>query len=288
LSRPLSISVVTPSFNQAGTIEETIRSVREQNYPECEHYVIDGGSRDETVRILERQPHLLWISEPDRGQTHAINKGMHRAKGDIVAYLNADDCYRPGALAAVAEAFEDPQCAVLVGRCDVIDETGNTIGVYEPRLDSRADLLRWWKWGEGFCLPQPAMFWRRSAMEIVGLFDPTFDMAMDLEMWMRLAQRFPFTLTERTLAAYRQTPETKTSRRRADMVLDCNRAARMHIELAEPEDREGLVRELDRHAAGELLTIAEDLGDRGALRQAFAFSRTIATSTRFWRTLIGT
>jgi cellulose synthase/poly-beta-1,6-N-acetylglucosamine synthase-like glycosyltransferase len=287
LSRPLSISIVTPSLNQAGTIEETIRSVQDQDYSDFEHYVIDGGSNDGTVDILERHQDLLWISEPDRGQSHAINKGMHRARGDVVAYLNADDCYRPGAFSAVARAFADPYCYVLVGRCDIIDPKGDVIGVFEPQLDSQEDLLRWWQWGDGFCLPQPAMFWRRAAMEAVGLFDPTFDMAMDLEMWMRLAKMFPFTLTETTLAAYRQTPETKTSRRRADMVLDCDRAARTHIDLAPPKSRGALVRELDRHAAGALLTIAEDLRDRATLRKALAYSSTIAASTRFWRTLIG-
>jgi glycosyltransferase involved in cell wall biosynthesis len=286
LGRSISISVITPSLNQAGTIEETIRSVRDQNYPHVEHYVIDGASKDGTVALLERHPHLLWISEPDHGQTDAINQGLQRSAGEVVAYLNADDCYRPGALHFVAEAFQDPECFVLVGDCDIVDAQGNTIGLYAARLDAREDLLRWWMWDNGYCIPQPAVFIRRSAIETVGPFDAEFDMAMDLEMWMRLAKIFPFTLARRTLAAYRQTPETKTSRRRADMILDCDRAARMHIDLAPPAQRETLREEFDRQAAGHLLTIAEELRDRAALREAWRYSRAVAASPRFWKTLI--
>ena len=286
MSRPLSISIVTPSLNQAATIEETIRSVRDQDYPHFEHYVVDGGSHDETVSILERHPHLLWVSEPDSGQTDAINKGMERARGDIVAYLNSDDLYRPGAFQAVAKAFEDPECFVLIGECDVIDAEGRTRDVHLGRLDARDDLLRWWKWDRAFCIPQPAVFIRRSALDAVGPFDPSYHLAMDLEMWMRLAKIFPFTMATRTLAAFRITPETKSSRLRAEMVVECDRAARTHIDLAEPADRDDLLEELDRQAAGHLLTIAEELGDRAALRRALGFSSAVAASSRFWKTLV--
>jgi len=286
LSKPLAISVVTPSFNQGATIEETILSIRDQGYPHFEHFVMDGGSDDDTVSVLERHPHLLWVSEPDGGQTDAINKGLAKARGEVVAYLNSDDCYRPGAFHAVAEAFEDADCQVLVGECDIIDEAGKPKGVYLAQLDSAPDLLRWWLWDKGVCIPQPAVFIRRSALEAAGPFDASFDMAMDLEMWMRLAKRFPFTMARRTLAAYRDTPETKTSRRRADMVLDCDRAARKHLDLAPPAERDDLMDELDRQAAGHLLTIAEDLRDRATLWKAFRFSPAVAASGRFWRTLM--
>ena len=286
MSKPLTISVVTPSLNQGSTIEETIVSIRDQGYPHFNHFVMDGGSEDSTVSVLERHAHLLWVSEPDEGQTDAINKGLASAGGDVVAYLNADDCYRPGAFEAVAEAFADPDCQVLVGDCDIIDSGGNQQGVYRAQLDTRPDLLRWWLWNQGVCIPQPAVFVRRIALDSVGPFDASFDMAMDIEMWMRLAKAFPFTMAGRTLAAYRDTPDTKTSRRRADMVLDCDRAARKHIDLAPPPERSELLKELDRQAAGHLLTIAEDLRDRGALWKAFRFSPAIAASGRFWRTLI--
>jgi len=99
------ISVVTPSFNSIHTIRETIESVRTQDYPNWEHIVMDGGSRDGTVELLKEYPHLIWVSEKDEGHYHAMNKGIQRASGDIVNILNADDCYRPGTLRAVGEAF---------------------------------------------------------------------------------------------------------------------------------------------------------------------------------------
>lgn len=286
MARPVSISIVTPTLNQAETIEETILSVRDQDYPRVDHAILDGGSTDETISILERYPHLLWVSEPDGGQSDAINKGLRRAGGDVVAYLNSDDVYRPGAFEAVNQAFQDPECFVLVGECDVIDAAGKTTGVYLAQLDAREDLLRWWKWNQGVCIPQPSVFIRRTALESVGLFDVDYHMAMDLEMWMRLAKVFPFTMARKTLAGFRVTPETKTSRRRADKVLECDRAARAHIDLAPAAEREALLEELDREAAGHLLTIAEELGDRSVLRKAFSFSGAVAGSGRFWKTLV--
>ncbi len=289
MKRPLSktptISVITPSLNQGGTIEQTIQSVRQQSYSRFEHLVVDGGSRDDTLAVLERYPHLRWVSEPDGGQTDAINKGLALAGGEIVAYLNSDDWYLPGAFAAAAEAFRDPACQVLVGDCLRVNEAGETIGKYRARLDAPRDLLRWWRWDRGVCIPQPAVFLRRSALDAVGWFDPGFDMTMDLEMWMRLAKRFRFTLAGRALAACRETPATKTNRRRTDMILDCDRAARLHLDLEPLESRTALAAELGRQAAGHLLTIAEEQGDRHALWRACFFSPAIARSGRFWRAL---
>ena len=280
------ISIVTPSLNQGDTIEQTILSVQEQGYEPFEHFVIDGGSSDGTLDVLERYPHLLWVSEPDEGQTDAINKGLRRADGEIVAYLNADDLYRPGAFVSVAEAFRDPQCQALVGDCDIVDEYGATRGVYLAQIDDARRLLRWWEWNRGVCIPQPAVFLRRSALEAVGLFDPSFDMAMDLEMWMRLAKRFELTGAGRTLAAYRETAETKTSKRPADMALECDRAARLHIDLEPAGSRAALVQQLDRQAAGHLLTFAEEGGGKSLLWKALRYSPAIAASARFWRTLV--
>src|SRR5437762_2824118 len=103
---PLKISIVTPSFNSAGTIRETLDSVATQDYSNWEHIVVDGGSRDATLGILKEYPRLTWISEPDDGHYHAMDKGTRMASGDVVAILNADDCYRPGVLSEVASAFE--------------------------------------------------------------------------------------------------------------------------------------------------------------------------------------
>ena len=185
------ISIVTLSFNQGGSIEQTSRSVLEQGYPRFEHLVMDGGSTDQTVSILQQYPHLDWVSEPDRGQTHAINKGLRRARGEIVAYLNSDDVYRPGCFDLAAEAFADPACQVLVGDCDRIDGAGRVIGHDRAALDRPALLARFWLWGRGVLMPQPAVFLRASLIQAAGPFDESYDMAMDLEMWLRLARRTP-------------------------------------------------------------------------------------------------
>jgi glycosyltransferase involved in cell wall biosynthesis len=122
------ISVITPSFNSIHTIRETIESVRSQNYPHCEHIVIDGGSTDGTVELLKEYPHLIWVSEKDEGHYHAMNKGILRATGEVVNILNADDCYRPGALYAVGEAFQrHPDWDALFGDIQYVNGEGRDI-----------------------------------------------------------------------------------------------------------------------------------------------------------------
>ena len=123
-----TITVVTPSFNAAATIEETLRSVREQDYPYVEHVVVDGASTDGTVEILERAEGVRFVSEPDRGLSHAMNKGVAMASGSIIGWLNADDIYLPGALRAIGEAFAAcPQAEWATGRCLIVDEAGREI-----------------------------------------------------------------------------------------------------------------------------------------------------------------
>lgn len=247
------ISVVTPSLNQGRTIEETILSVLAQQYPNFEHIVVDGGSADQTLDILGKYPHLRWVSEPDRGQTEAINKGIRMCTGEVFAYLNADDAFRPGAFAAVAEVFrDDPTTAAVVGDCDAIDERGAPLRLYRARLDRFEDMLRYWEWGNRFCIPQPAVFLRRDLLEKIGLFDESYDLAMEYEMWLRAAARYPFTIVRRTLAALRITEETKTNRRHAEMHLEEFRASRGFWRLARWPERwtipcEALVRAVGHH-----------------------------------------
>src|SRR5512134_129792 len=129
------ISIVTPSFNQGKYLERTIRSVIEQDYPNLEYIIIDGGSTDESVEIIRKyEKHLAyWVSEPDRGQSHAINKGFDRATGEIFGWLNSDDWYVPGALKAVAEAFAaNPEAGAVVGAGEMVDEEGKLVLRCEP------------------------------------------------------------------------------------------------------------------------------------------------------------
>jgi len=227
------ISVVTPSLNQGQYIEETIRSVLAQDYLHYEHIVVDGGSTDQTRAILERYPHLRWVSEPDSGQTAAINKGLRLSTGAVVAYLCADDLYREGALRAVAEVFEaDPTTALVVGDCAMIDDQGRRCGHYHARLERFEDLLRYWQWGKTFCLPQASVFLRREVLDEVGWFDESYDLAMDYEMWLRVAARYPLALLPQTLSAFRVSGATKTNRRRREMDREEFRASRRFWRLA--------------------------------------------------------
>jgi glycosyltransferase involved in cell wall biosynthesis len=161
------ISVITPSFNSLSTIRETIESVRGQGYPNLEHIVMDGGSKDGTVELLQKYSHLRWRSEKDDGHYHAMNKGIEAATGDIVAILNSDDCYRPGALKVVGEAFaEHPGWDALFGDVVFVDSNGNEIyRREEAKYDY--DVLRW----AGPCyVIHPALFVRKATHHRLGLF----------------------------------------------------------------------------------------------------------------------
>ncbi len=287
----MRVSVVTPSFNQGRTIAATIDSVLSQSHRDFEYVVVDGGSTDETLDVLRRYEGLRWVSEPDRGQTHAINKGLEMTSGEIVAYLNSDDVYRPGALEAAVEEFErNPSSVAAAGDCEILGEDGEVKGVFRARLSDPADLLRYWLWDRGVCLPQPAVFVRRSALDRIGRFDESFDMAMDLEMWQRLALLGPIATIPKTLAAYRDAPDNKTNTRHADMVWDCYRASCKHLALAQPGRRGAVRRELRRETAGHLLTIAEQerpANVRALALRALGCRPLIATSPRIWRILLG-
>jgi len=130
VNRPPSISIVTPSFNQAAFLNEALLSVRQQDYSCLEHIVVDGGSSDDSTEILKGHSetpgweHLQWVSEPDRGQSDALNKGFARARGEIIGWLNSDDRYRPNCFTAVAKAFQDPDVDIVYGDSAWIDVQG--------------------------------------------------------------------------------------------------------------------------------------------------------------------
>lgn len=161
------ISIITPSFNSIHTIRETIESVRAQNYPCCEHIVVDGGSKDGTVELLKEYPHLRWVSEKDEGHYHAMNKGVAMATGEIVNILNADDCYRPGALDEVGHAFaEHPDWDGLFGDIVYVDEQGREIYRREEALFDY-DVLRF----SVVCyVIHQTLFLRRKVHERVGMY----------------------------------------------------------------------------------------------------------------------
>lgn len=180
------ISIVTPSFNQAGFLEETIRSVLLQGYSNLEYIIIDGGSSDGSVDIIRKYENDLayWVSEKDRGAADAIGKGFRKATGSIVGWLNSDDVYRPNTLQNVAAAFQSNQAVdVVYGNTHWIDVNGNVLAEKRQTPFSRSAYF----YG-GADLQQPATFWTRELYEKVGGLDPSFRAAFDTDLFFRFFQ----------------------------------------------------------------------------------------------------
>src|SRR5829696_4267857 len=202
------ISIVTPSFNQDRYIEQTIQSVLLQDYPSIEYMLVDGGSTDGTVSIIKKYEEKLafWVSETDRGQTDAINKGFERAKVDILAWINSDDTYAPGAIAAAVKCLQEhTEVGMVYGDCNYIDESGNVIGKFNAR-QTNYRLLR-----QGYThIPQQTMFFRAELWKQVGPLDPSFYFAMDYDLWTRIAAHTQIRYIPQTWANFRLHTSGKT------------------------------------------------------------------------------
>jgi glycosyltransferase involved in cell wall biosynthesis len=183
------VSIVTPSYQQARFLESTIRSVLEQDYPRLEYIIVDGGSTDGSVEIIQRYADRLawWVSEKDKGQTDAINKGFARAQGDIFAWLNSDDTYNPGAVSAAVKVLtEHPEVGLVYSDCNYVDEEGRVIGQFRA---AQTDYLRL---RQGYVhIPQQTMFFRAKYWQELGPLDPSFYFAMDYDLWTRIARQAP-------------------------------------------------------------------------------------------------
>jgi glycosyltransferase involved in cell wall biosynthesis len=206
------ISVVTPSFNQGQYIEATIESVLGQNYPNLEYIIMDGGSTDGSVGIIEKySEHLAyWVSEPDEGQTDALIKGFDRSSGDIMCWLCSDDLFESKTLHEVAETFtEHPDWQVLYGDSFWIDADSRPI-----RFKKEIDFNRFiWMYDHNY-LPQPSTFWRRGIYEQVGGLDIRWDLTMDADLWIRFAERATLHHVPRAWSRMRYYPEQKNLRLR--------------------------------------------------------------------------
>jgi len=180
------VSIVTPSYNQAGFLEATIRSVLEQDYPRLEYFIMDGGSTDGSLEIIQKYASRLagWVSEKDAGQTDAINKGFARASGGILAWLNSDDTYEPGALRAAVDFLQaNPAIGMVYGDAQYINELGQVIGRF-PAAQTDYQRLR-----RGYVhIPQQASFWRAGLWSLVAPLDASFYFAMDYDLWVRMAR----------------------------------------------------------------------------------------------------
>ena len=204
------VSIITPSFNQARYLEATIQSVLEQDYPHIEYIIVDGGSSDGSVDVIKKYAGRLawWVSEQDKGQTDAINKGFNRANGEILAWLNSDDTYNPGAVsAAVKYLTENPDVAMVYADCNYINEQGGVIGKFNSAQTDHRRLR------EGYVhIPQQTMFFRANYWQELGPLDPSFYFAMDYDLWTRIAARAPIKyLAGQTWANFRIHTSGKTT-----------------------------------------------------------------------------
>jgi glycosyltransferase involved in cell wall biosynthesis len=224
------VSIITPSYNQAEFLEQTIQSVLLQDYAPMEYIVIDGASSDGSLEIIHRYTDRLawWLSEPDRGQAEAINKGFQQAQGEIVAWLNSDDLYLPGAVAEAVAALEaDPALGMVYGDAITIDSHGRPL-----------NRLTFGDWGLAELtafriICQPAVFVRRTALEQAGFLDPAYHFMLDHHLWLRIARMAPIQHISQTWAAARYHPGAKNVKQASGFCLETQRV--LEWTLSQPD-----------------------------------------------------
>lgn len=273
------VSIVTPSYNQAQFLEETILSVLNQDYPNIEYIVVDGGSTEGSVEIIQKYADRLayWVSEKDNGQAHAINKGWRRATGDIIAYLNSDDIYYPGAIRqAVVALAEHPSAGMVFSDALLIDEHGETL---RELFASPFDIHRLIAM-EGF-VPQPTAFIRRQVLDEVGLLDERLHMVMDYDLWVRLGLRYEACyLPDVHLAAQREHGTAKSTAQINTFALERYRALNKVFSRSDIPDSIRAIRS-DAYAAASLTEAAHAAYAGEPARILPALLRAAATSPRY-------
>jgi hypothetical protein len=226
LTAPPLVSVVTPSLNHAAYLGEAVASVLDQVGVHLDHVVVDGASSDGTRAVLGAfGPRVRWVSEPDGGQAAAVNKGVRMGTGSILGWLNADDLYEPGAVAVAAGFLEaHPEVALVYGDAVFIDAGGRELGpCTQVRRFTYSELVH-----AGDFIAQPAAFFRRSAFEAVGGLDESLRWAMDYDLWLKIARRFPVAYLPQRLARYRWTGQNKTASGGFERLAEIEAVGRRH------------------------------------------------------------
>jgi glycosyltransferase involved in cell wall biosynthesis len=201
-----TVGIVTPSLNQGAFLRETIESVLEQQYPDLEYWVIDGGSTDGTPEILKGYgTRINWISEKDEGQAQALNKGLTKISTDIVAFINSDDVYLPGTLRSVVRYFRShPEAMWLTGDYFIVDSAGSRVQSYVvgyKRVLRRHPSFR--RLAIANYIAQPSTFWRRRLLDEIGLFDESLRYCFDYDFWMRAILKYPLHVFPTGLSLFR-------------------------------------------------------------------------------------
>jgi glycosyltransferase involved in cell wall biosynthesis len=210
---PPLVSIVTPSYNQSRYLEQALCSVLEQDYPSIEYFVMDGDSTDGSVEIIQKYAEKLagWVSEKDKGQADAINKGLRQMRGEIVAWLNSDDYYLPGALQKAVAAFaQHPEAGLVYGNVLSVDGEGQSFNLQTFQPYNLNDLMAF------NIISQPAVFIRRSVLEQAGLLDESYHCLLDHHLWLRMAKIAPILYIPGTLAAARYHAAAKNLARPAE------------------------------------------------------------------------
>lgn len=236
------VSIVTPSYNQAKYLEQTIQSVLQQDYPRIEYIVMDGASSDGSVEIIKKYAGQLtyWESQQDMGQADAINKGFARATGDIVAWLNSDDYYLPGIISKAVQVFEEnPDVVLIYGNMLAVDENGATFNTLTYRPLTFEDLLCF------HIIGQPAVFMRRSALQKTKGLDPTFHFLLDHLLWIQIAKQGKILHVDQTWSAARYHAEAKNVAKAAEFGRE---AFRILETIAQDKDLAATLLRIDRRA----------------------------------------
>jgi glycosyltransferase involved in cell wall biosynthesis len=202
------VSIITPSYNQAKFLEKTIRSVIDQDYPSIEYLVVDGNSTDGSQATIKRFESRIrwWVSEPDQGQAEAVNKGLSRVRGDIVAWLNSDDFYLPGAIRKAVEAFQkNPDSALIYGDVLAVNAVGEELNHMRYRQWGLVDLM------EFNIIGQSSVFINRQAIDRSGFLDMAFHLLLDHQLWLRLAQTGPILYLPELLSGAHYHAQSKNS-----------------------------------------------------------------------------
>jgi glycosyltransferase involved in cell wall biosynthesis len=235
------ISIITPSFNQGRFLDEMIESVAAQQWPDLELFIIDGGSTDGTLDVIRKHAHRFtwWVSEPDRGQGDALNKGLRRATGDIVTMFNTDDVFADGIFAAVAEAWRRNRRAIYAAPVSNFYSRGREM-LIRPHGLTLENVVQYWKrqsiWHD------PGLFWSRAVIDELGELDASLTYTFDFDYLARALQRFPVEYVDHVAAGFRLHQESKTISQTEKMMAETAAVSQRYWHLLPSVDRAGFNR----------------------------------------------